>query len=135
MEEDKARVKLDAQIKRAQAIVAKEVAVQKQAEEVLTRLQDGLRRFIASPAGQNGSTKRMFADNIRAFIQAKKKAKTELEKIEDQVKKAKESLEKLKKEQSSSIKKVDSVKGDKEPSGTDDADTSDDYKGIDAFMP
>ena len=58
-----------------------EMAVQKQAEDILARLERGLDRYIRQPSGNSEQALNLYTDNIRAFVQAKAKASDELNKI------------------------------------------------------
>jgi len=62
-----------------------EIAVQKQAEDILARLERGLDRYIRQPSGNSEQALNLYTDNIRAFVQAKAKASDELNKIKARV--------------------------------------------------
>lgn len=62
-----------------------EQAVQKQAEDILARLERGLDRYIRQPSGNSEQALNLYTDNIRAFVQAKAKAADELAKIKARV--------------------------------------------------
>jgi len=45
-----------------------EQAVQKQAEDILARLERGLDRYIRQPSGNSEQALNLYTDNIRAFV-------------------------------------------------------------------
>ena len=69
-----------------------EMAVQKQAEDILARLERGLDRYIRQPSGNSEQALNLYTDNIRAFVQAKAKASDELNKIKARVAKLEQEL-------------------------------------------
>jgi hypothetical protein len=69
-----------------------EVAVQKQAADILARLERGLDRYIRQPSGNSEQALNLYTDNIRAFVQAKAKASDELNKIKARVAKLEKEL-------------------------------------------
>ena len=68
MAKQKAEAEKALKIAELEKKLKQEIAVQKQAQDILARLERGLDRYIRQPSGQSEQALNLYTDNIRAFV-------------------------------------------------------------------